>query len=59
MKLCRYAPDRLGVIRIYEGKRLVAARPLVAGRTIERPGVVGRVGFYARRTAKHIASWFT
>ncbi len=59
VKLPVHAGDRLGVIRIYEGKRLLAARPLVAGRTIERPGVVGRVGFYARRTAKHIASWFT
>ena len=48
VKLPVHAGERLGVIRIYEGKRLVAARPLVAGRTIERPGVAGRVGFYAR-----------
>ena len=40
VKLPVHAGDRLGVIRIYEGKRLLAARPLVAGRTIERPGVV-------------------
>ena len=54
-----HAGDRLGVIRVYEGKRVIAVRPLVAGRTIQRPGVVGRVGFYARRTAKHVWSWFT
>jgi len=54
-----HAGDRLGVIRVYTGKRLVAARPLVAARSIERPGLGGRVGFYARRTAKHVWSWFT
>jgi hypothetical protein len=59
VKLPVHKGDRLGVIRVYEGKRLLVARPLVAGRTIKRPGVFGRVGFYAGRTAKHIASWFT
>jgi hypothetical protein len=51
--------ERLGVMRVYSGKRLVVARPLVAARSIERPGLVGRVGFYAGRTLKHIGSWFT
>jgi D-alanyl-D-alanine carboxypeptidase (penicillin-binding protein 5/6) len=54
-----HAGERLGVIRVYEGKRLLAVRPLVAGRTVKRPGIAGRVGFYARRTAKHVWSWFT
>jgi len=53
------AGQQLGVIRVYSGKRLVASRPLVAARSIERPGLAGRVGFYAGRTAKHIWSWFT
>jgi D-alanyl-D-alanine carboxypeptidase (penicillin-binding protein 5/6) len=53
------AGERLGVMRVYSGKRLVVARPLVAARSIERPGLVGRVGFYAGHTAKHIGSWFT
>jgi D-alanyl-D-alanine carboxypeptidase (penicillin-binding protein 5/6) len=53
------AGERLGVVRVYEGKRLVGKRPLVAARSIERPGLTGRVGFYARRTAKHVWSWFT
>jgi D-alanyl-D-alanine carboxypeptidase (penicillin-binding protein 5/6) len=51
--------ERLGVVRIYDGKRLIAARPLVAARSIARPGLAGRVGFYARRAAKHVWSWFT
>jgi hypothetical protein len=53
------AGERLGVMRVYSGKRLVVARPLVAARSIERPGLVGRVGFYAGHTLKHIGSWFT
>ena len=32
------AGERLGVIRLYSGKRLVVTRPLVASRSIERPG---------------------
>jgi len=50
---------RLGVMRVYSGKHLVVARPLVASRSIERPGLAGRVGFYAGHTLKHIGSWFT
>jgi D-alanyl-D-alanine carboxypeptidase/D-alanyl-D-alanine carboxypeptidase (penicillin-binding protein 5/6) len=53
------AGTRLGTVRIYSGRRLVAQRPLVAARSIDRPGVVGRIGFYARRTVKHIGGWFS
>jgi serine-type D-Ala-D-Ala carboxypeptidase (penicillin-binding protein 5/6) len=59
VRLPVHAGDRLGVIRVYEGKRLLVKQPLVAGRTVKRPGLGGRVGFYARRTAKHVWSWFT
>jgi D-alanyl-D-alanine carboxypeptidase (penicillin-binding protein 5/6) len=51
--------ERLGTVRVYDGRRLLGARPLVAARAIARPGLGGRVGFYARRTAKHISGWFT
>lgn len=50
---------RLGFVRVYEGKRLVGSRPLVAARSVSRPGVVGRVGFYAKHTAKHVWGWLT
>jgi D-alanyl-D-alanine carboxypeptidase (penicillin-binding protein 5/6) len=53
------AGERLGVVRVYEGRRLLGERALVAARTIERPGVVARVGFYAHRTMKHVWGWFT
>jgi D-alanyl-D-alanine carboxypeptidase (penicillin-binding protein 5/6) len=51
--------QRVGEVRVYSGKRLVARRPLVAARSVARPGLGGRLGFYAGRTFKHIGSWFT
>jgi D-alanyl-D-alanine carboxypeptidase (penicillin-binding protein 5/6) len=54
-----HAGDRLGVVRVYQGKRLVGTRRLVAARTVERPDLSARVGFYARHTAKHVWGWFT
>jgi hypothetical protein len=49
--------ERLGEIRVYQRGRLLARKPLVAGRTVERPGPLGRAGFYAGQTAHHIWSW--
>ena len=49
--------QRLGEVRVYVGKRLVASSPLVATRTIARPGALGRSGWYARRTADRIWGW--
>jgi D-alanyl-D-alanine carboxypeptidase (penicillin-binding protein 5/6) len=51
--------DRVGEVRVYSGRRLVATRALVAGRSASRPGFGGRLGFYTRRTLHHIGSWFT
>jgi D-alanyl-D-alanine carboxypeptidase (penicillin-binding protein 5/6) len=51
------AGQRLGTIRVYDGKRLLASRPLVASRAVSRPSLPARVGFYAKRTAKQIWSW--
>ena len=39
-----------------DGRRLAAA-PLVAARTVDRPGALGRVGFYAGRTVSHVWGW--
>jgi serine-type D-Ala-D-Ala carboxypeptidase (penicillin-binding protein 5/6) len=50
---------RLGEVRVYSGRKLIARQPLVAARTVGRPGVGARVGFYARRTFAHIGGWFT
>jgi D-alanyl-D-alanine carboxypeptidase (penicillin-binding protein 5/6) len=51
--------QRLGEVRVYSGKRLVARRALVAQRSVARPGLAGRVGFYVSRTFHHIGSWFS
>jgi D-alanyl-D-alanine carboxypeptidase (penicillin-binding protein 5/6) len=51
--------QRVGEVRVYSGRRLVARRALVAARSVARPGFGGRVGFYVGRTFHHIGSWFT
>ena len=43
----------LGEVRVYAGAKLIAREPLVAARSISRPGVFGRAAFYAKRTAHH------
>ncbi|TML33651.1 MAG: D-alanyl-D-alanine carboxypeptidase [Actinobacteria bacterium] len=49
----------LGKVRIYQRGRLVGAVPLLASRSVGRPGVAGRAGWYARRTLHHMAGWFS
>jgi serine-type D-Ala-D-Ala carboxypeptidase (penicillin-binding protein 5/6) len=42
--------QRLGLVRVLDGDRLVASSPLVAAETVARPGSVGRARYYAERT---------
>jgi len=49
----------LGEVEVWAGRRLVGRRPLVAARSVERPGLGGRVTWYARRTLHHLAGLFT
>ena len=49
----------LGEIRVYQGPRLLARDALVAERTVKRPGVFGRAGYYAGRTVHHVWGWFS
>jgi serine-type D-Ala-D-Ala carboxypeptidase (penicillin-binding protein 5/6) len=51
--------QRVGEVRVYSGKRLIARRALVAQRAVSRPGLGGRVGFYVSRTFHHIGGWFS
>ncbi len=51
--------QRLGEVRVYSGSRLLAGRPLIATRSIARPGFVGRAEWYMGRTFHHVGSWFT
>jgi D-alanyl-D-alanine carboxypeptidase (penicillin-binding protein 5/6) len=47
----------LGRVEIWRGRRLLATRPLVAGRSVAKPGVGGRLSFYAGRTVHHLLSF--
>ena len=51
--------QRLGEVRIVQGRRVLARRPLVAARSASRPGLPGRVTWYAGRAAKHVVGWIT
>ncbi|HEX3267654.1 MAG TPA: D-alanyl-D-alanine carboxypeptidase family protein [Gaiellaceae bacterium] len=48
----------LGAVLVYQGGRLIGRVSLVAGRAAGRPGLAGRVGWYAGRTLHHMAGWF-
>jgi D-alanyl-D-alanine carboxypeptidase (penicillin-binding protein 5/6) len=49
--------QKLGEVRVYGRGRLIAREPLVAARAIERPGLLGRVRWYATRTFETAWSW--
>ena len=49
----------LGRVEIWMGPRLLGQRRLVASRSVARPGVAGRVGWYATRTVRDLAGLFT
>jgi D-alanyl-D-alanine carboxypeptidase (penicillin-binding protein 5/6) len=51
--------ERVGEVRIYSGHRLVARQPLIAERSVAKPGFAGRAGFYAGRTFTHLTDWFS
>jgi len=44
----------LGRIEVWSGSRLLGSRPLQASRSVSRPGVGGRVRWYATRTVKDL-----
>jgi serine-type D-Ala-D-Ala carboxypeptidase (penicillin-binding protein 5/6) len=50
--------QRVGEVRVYSGKRLVARRWLVVARSVDRPGLAGRIGFYTGNAVEHIGDWF-
>jgi D-alanyl-D-alanine carboxypeptidase (penicillin-binding protein 5/6) len=58
VKLPVVAGDRLGLVRVISGGRLVAKSPLVAAKSVNRPGLAGRAGWYAKRTVHHLAGLF-
>jgi serine-type D-Ala-D-Ala carboxypeptidase (penicillin-binding protein 5/6) len=51
--------ERLGVVKVFEGRKLVGTRTLVAARSVAKPGLAGRVEWYAGRTVHHVLGFFT
>ncbi len=47
----------VGRVEVWSGKRLLGSRPLVASRSVARPGLVGRLGWYTTRTVHHVLGW--
>ena len=52
------AGERLGTVQIWSGKTLLGSRPLVAARSVARPGLGGRIRWYARRTMHDFLGFF-
>jgi serine-type D-Ala-D-Ala carboxypeptidase (penicillin-binding protein 5/6) len=48
----------LGHVQIWQGGALLGTRALVADRSVGRPSLAGRLGFYAGRTLHHLAHIF-
>ena len=46
--------QRVGEVRVYSGRRLVARAPLVAATSVSSVSTAGKVGWYARRTVHHL-----
>jgi serine-type D-Ala-D-Ala carboxypeptidase (penicillin-binding protein 5/6) len=46
--------ERLGRIEVWTGGKLLGTRPLLAGRSVARPGVGGRVRWYSTRTMHNL-----
>src|SRR5439155_883647 len=50
--------DVLGRVEVWERGKLRARSDLVASRTVNKPGVVSRLGWYAGRTLHHLGGLF-
>jgi serine-type D-Ala-D-Ala carboxypeptidase (penicillin-binding protein 5/6) len=48
------AGDVLGQVEVWAGNRMLVRRDLVASRTINKPSVVGRLGWYAGRAGRNL-----
>lgn len=48
----------LGHVVVRDGSRILGRRDLVASRTINKPGVLGQLGWYAGRTVHHLTHLF-
>jgi len=51
--------QRLGRIEVWDGRTLLGTRPLLAARSVPRPGFGGRLRWYATRTGHHLLRLFS
>jgi D-alanyl-D-alanine carboxypeptidase (penicillin-binding protein 5/6) len=51
--------QRLGEVQVLYRGAVIARSPLVAANAVERPGTLGRIGFYAGRTLDHLGDLFS
>jgi D-alanyl-D-alanine carboxypeptidase (penicillin-binding protein 5/6) len=51
--------EPVGRIEIWEGRKLLGSRPLLASRSVSRPGLGGRLRWYATRTGHHLLGLFS
>jgi hypothetical protein len=51
--------QRVGEVRVYDGRELLVTRPLVAARAVEAPGTASKVGWYAKQTLKNLGGLFS
>ena len=58
-KLPVHQGEPIGRVEIWLGNKLLGRRSLVASRSVAKPGVLGRVKWYATRTVKDIGGLFT
>jgi hypothetical protein len=49
----------LGHVQVWARGRLIGARPLVAARSVAKPGIAGRVRWYVGRTVSNVVGLFT
>ncbi|MGL6278006.1 MAG: D-alanyl-D-alanine carboxypeptidase family protein [Gaiella sp.] len=47
----------LGSVLVLDGQRVVARAPLVASRTVDRPGALARTRYVLTRTVEHLTGW--
>jgi D-alanyl-D-alanine carboxypeptidase (penicillin-binding protein 5/6) len=51
--------QRLGEVEVLDRGAVIARSALVAASSIDRPGTLGRIGFYAGRTLDHLGGFFS
>lgn len=49
--------QHVGKVRVYSGGKLLGERDLVATRSVSKPGLLGKLGWYGSRTAHNLFGW--